>query len=95
MNKTELAAAVGQKMELTGTWGHKAVNAVLEAIETALRRGETVTIPGFGKFDLMESKARKGYNPRTKQPVDIPAKTSIKFRPAVNLKEAVNAPQNV
>ncbi len=95
MNKAELTATVAKKLVLSNAKAAAAVNAVLDTIDVTLCRGETVTIAGFGKFDLAKSPARKGHNPRTMKPLDIPAKTSIKFRPAVNLKEAVNAPQNV
>lgn len=71
MNKTELIAKVGK----TTT-----VDAVLAAIVDAVKNGETVAIPGFGTFSVVERAARKGINPATKQTIEIPAKKAVKFK---------------
>ncbi len=85
---------VARRLDLPAGKANELVNTVFATLEEAMRKGESVTITGFGKFDLVESKARTGHNPRTGQPVEIPAKTSIKFKPSKALKEMFNAPQN-
>lgn len=90
MNKTELAVKVAEFMGVNENNGACAVNAVLGAISEALAAGEEVNITGFGKFEPVKSEVRVGRNPQTGEPVDIPAKTVVKFRPGKSLKEQVN-----
>ena len=90
MNKTELAATVAEKLEISNTKAAGAVEAVLDAISSALAEGDSVNIAGFGKFEASQTKARTGRNPKTGEPVDIPAKTAVKFKPGKSLKETVN-----
>lgn len=59
-----------------------AVNAVLDTIKMALRRGDAVELRDFGKFTTRTSKARTGRNPRTGEEVAIPAKMAAKFKPS-------------
>lgn len=72
MNKTELIVKAGVKKEV--------VDAVLGAIVEAVKNGETVTIPGFGTWSVVERSARKGVNPLTKEVINIPAKKAVKFK---------------
>lgn len=90
MNKTDLSAAVAAALSVPNTQGAVAVNAVFDIISEALADGDSVNITGFGKFEAVQSKARTGRNPKTGEPVDIPAKNAIKFRPGKGLKEQVS-----
>ena len=80
MNKSELVSAVAQKSELSKVDAKKALDAVLESIGEELKNDGKVVLVGFGTFSVTERSARKGINPRTKEPIDIPAKKVVKFK---------------
>ena len=80
MNKSEWVSAVAQRAELTKVDAKKALDAVLEAIGEELKNDGKVVLVGFGTFSVSERGARKGINPRTKEPIDIPAKKVVKFK---------------
>ena len=80
MNKSELVSAVAQKSGLTKVDAKKALDGVLEAISEELKNDGRVVLVGFGTFSVTERSARKGINPRTKEPIDIPAKKVVKFK---------------
>lgn len=89
MNKTDLIDNV-----VTATGYQKkdiavAVDAVFEAITTALANGDKVSLKGFGNFEVRERSARKGRNPQTGEELDIPATKVPAFKPAKQLKDAV------
>lgn len=89
MNRNDLIVAVAEKSGLKNSEAAKAVAALLEVISGSLVKGEPVVIVDFGKFDRVETKARVGRNPKTGEPVDIPAKGTVKFRPGKKLKDLV------
>lgn len=89
MNKTELAAVVAAKTELSRKNAEKAVSAVLEAISEALAAGEKVQLIGFGTFEVREREARTTVNPRTHEPVAIPAGAVPAFKAGQTLKNKV------
>ena len=89
MNKTELAAAVAAKTELSKKDAEAAVNAVLASITDALAEGEKVALVGFGTFEVKTRAARTGLNPRTKTPVQIAATKIPAFKAGKALKDAV------
>ena len=80
MNKSELVSAVAQKSQLSKVDAKKALDAVLESIGEELKNDGKVVLVGFGTFSVTERSARKGINPRTKEPIDIPAKKVVKFK---------------
>lgn len=90
MNKQELIDAVAFASDLPKAVAKKAVEAVTAVIETAMTEGQSVTITGFGTFEVATRSARIGRNPATGAPVDIAESKSVKFRAGKNLKEAVN-----
>lgn len=65
------------------------VDGALEVIEDALRRGEKVTLTGFGTFEVRERSAREGVNPRTKEKIQIAATKTPGFSASTSLKETV------
>jgi DNA-binding protein HU-beta len=65
------------------------VDAALKAITDKVRAGQNVTLTGFGTFRRTERAARRGTNIRTRQPIQIPAQTSVRFTPGSELKAAV------
>ncbi|NMB25077.1 MAG: HU family DNA-binding protein [Firmicutes bacterium] len=89
MNKSELIAAVAEKSSLSKKAANEAVEAVLATISEALASGEKVTLVGFGTFEVRQRAARKGVNPSTGEPIDIPATQVPAFRAGKGLKDAV------
>ncbi len=90
MNKTELVDVVSKEADLTKADAARAVDAVIKAVTDALKRGEQVSILGFGTFLLRERAARTGRNPRTQETLQIPASKVPAFKPGKALKDAVN-----
>lgn len=68
----------------------KIVDFVFEEIRQAIVREEEVAISGFGKFVVVERKARRGVNPQTGDPIQIPASKTVKFKVTKSLKEDIN-----
>ncbi len=90
VNKNDLIAAVAEDAELSKAKAAEVVDAVFGAIEKTLKKKEEVRLVGFGTFATAEREASKGRNPRTGEEIDIPASTSIRFKPGKTLKDAVN-----
>ena len=90
MNKTEFIAAVSKKAGAEAKGAGAYVNAAIEVIEEAIKKGEKVQITGFGTFEQRARKARKGKNPRTGEAIKIKASKSVSFKPGQSLKKAVN-----
>ena len=88
MNKAELVEEVANETGLTKKTSGEAVDAVISAITDSLAREERVTLIGFGTFQVMERRARKGVNPQTGKTIQIPAKNVARFRPGKGLREA-------
>lgn len=89
MNKAELISSVAEQAELSKKDSEKAVNAVLEAIGAALRKGDKVQLVGFGTFEIRERAARKGRNPQTGEEISIAAAKVPVFKAGKSLREAV------
>ncbi|NLN16299.1 MAG: HU family DNA-binding protein [Firmicutes bacterium] len=89
MNKSDLVAMVAEKANLTKKVASQAVEATLASIGDALANGEKVTLVGFGTFEVRHRAARKGVNPATGEPIDIPACKVPAFKAGKALKEAV------
>ena len=90
MNKSELINAVAEKAALSKKDSEAAVTAALDAISAALADGEEVRLVGFGTFEVKRREARMGRNPKTKEPIDIPASTVPVFKAGKVLKEVVS-----
>ncbi|MFQ5836085.1 MAG: HU family DNA-binding protein [bacterium] len=89
MNKAELVEEVADQTGLTKKTSREAVDAITSAITDSLAREEKVTLVGFGTFQVMKRKARRGRNPQTGRELQIPAKKVPKFKAGRSLKEAV------
>jgi len=89
MNKGDLINEVA-KVVNTKKEAQAAVDCVLSSISSALKKGDTVSLVGFGGFKVMKRKARKGRNPQTGEEINIKASNVPKFTPGQALKEAVN-----
>ena len=89
MNKTELINAVAEKAGLSKKAAEAAVNATLSAITEGLKTEEKVQLVGFGSFEVKHRAERTGLNPRTKEPIEIPASAMPVFKAGKALKDAV------
>ena len=89
MNKGDLINEVSVVMN-SKKEAQTAVDAVFSTISSALKKGESVTLVGFGTFKVAERKARTGRNPQTGKEMKIEAKSVPKFVPGKALKDAVN-----
>ena len=89
MNKSELISAVAEKSALSKKDSEAAVSAVLDVIADALAQGDEVRLVGFGTFEVKKREARMGLNPKTKEPVPIPATKGPAFKPGKALKDVV------
>lgn len=94
MTKAELVEDVARAAELTKKDAERLVEIVFESIIDTLNQGEKIELRGFGSFRVRERGARRGRNPKTGDPVDIPAKRVPYFKPGKELKELINEDEN-
>jgi DNA-binding protein HU-beta len=90
VNKADMIEQIAQAAEVSKSAAERAVDALVAAIKTSLRKGEMVTLVGFGTFYAGTRKARTGRNPRTGAAVSISAAKVPKFRAGKALKDAIN-----
>jgi integration host factor subunit beta len=90
MTKAELVEDVAEAAELTKKDAERLVEIVFESIIETLNQGEKIELRGFGSFRVRERGARRGRNPKTGDPVSIPAKRVPYFKPGKELKELIN-----
>lgn len=86
MNKTELIAEVSKKTGMSKKDAEKAVNATMDAIAETMAAGDKVQLVGFGSFETKVREARMGRNPKTKEPIEIPAAKVPVFKAGKGLK---------
>lgn len=85
MNKAQLIDAIASKTTLSKKEAAGVLESITGTIKGSLKRGEKVSIPGFGTFGITDRKARTGRNPRTGQSIEIKARKVIKFKPSSKL----------
>jgi DNA-binding protein HU-beta len=90
MKKAELITEIADSAELTKTAAGAALDAFIDAITKALKKGDSVTLVGFGTFEVRKRKARTGRNPKTKEVIKIKASKAPAFKAGKALKDAVN-----
>ena len=90
MNKAELIDAVASSADLSKASATEAVDAVVETITASLRKGDSVTLVGFGTFEVRNRAARTGRNPQTGEEIQIKASKAPAFKAGKALKDAVN-----
>lgn len=90
MNKAELVDAVAEAANLSKVQSEDAVNAFIETVKKQLSKGKSVTLVGFGTFEVRRRQATTGRNPRTGDAIKIPAANQPKFKAGKAFKEAVN-----
>ncbi len=90
MTKADLIAAVAESADITKTEAENSIKAVLETVTECLKKGDKLSLVGFGTFSTAKRAARKGQNPQTGKKINIPASVSPKFKAGKALKDAVN-----
>jgi DNA-binding protein HU-beta len=90
VNKSELIDAIADSADLSKAAAGRALDAAVEAVKKALKKGDMVTLVGFGSFYIGKRAARTGRNPRTGATIKIKAAKVPKFRAGKALKDAVN-----
>ena len=85
MNKTDFIKTVADKAQLTQKDTKAVYEAMVEAIHEEMKKGERLSLVGFGSFYVSERAARKGINPQTGKSIQIKASKSIKFKPSTAL----------
>ncbi len=89
MNKAELIEKVAASLKTSKAEASKTVSAVFDTITKTLKKGQKITIAGFGTFSVVKQKARKGKNPRTGETIKIRARKAPKFKAGKALKDAI------
>jgi DNA-binding protein HU-beta len=89
MNKKQLIEQMVEHTDSPKGEAEKHLEAFTTAVSQALKAGEEVQLPGFGKFYVREQKAREGRNPQSGEKMNIPASKVPAFRPGKSLKESV------
>jgi len=90
VNKQDLVAKVASAADISKSKASDAVDAVIDSIKSSLKKGDDVRLVGFGTFSVAKRAATTGRNPRTGEPIKIPASKQPKFKAGKDLKEAVN-----
>ena len=90
MTKADLVEKVAHEAEMTKKDAEQLVEIIFDSIVGSLNKGEKIELRGFGSFRVRERDARKGRNPKTGEPVNIPAKRVAYFKPGKELKELIN-----
>ncbi|HAM53147.1 MAG TPA: DNA-binding protein HU [Nitrospiraceae bacterium] len=89
MTKADLVERIAKDVSLSKAEAGRALDSTIEAIVKAMKKGDKVTLVGFGTFSVRKRKARTGRNPRTGQAIKIPAHKAPKFTAGKALKEAL------
>jgi len=90
VNKSELIEAIAASADIPKAAATRALDAMVESATDSLKKGESVSLVGFGTFAIKERAARTGRNPQTGQPIEISAAKVPSFKAGKALKDAVN-----
>ncbi|MDD9818933.1 MAG: HU family DNA-binding protein [Gammaproteobacteria bacterium] len=90
MNKTQFIEAVADTSDLPKEAAGRAVDACIRVISKELKRGRSVTLTGFGTFEVRKRKARVGRNPKTGEKINIKASKTPAFRAGKGFKDHIN-----
>jgi len=93
MNKAELIKSIAEKSGLTQKDADAALDGFIETIKETLAKGDTVTLVGFGSFDVQERAARTGRNPSTGEEIQIAAAKAPRFKAGKAFKDAIPQPE--
>jgi integration host factor subunit beta len=91
MIKADLVNRIAREMDIPKQEAEEGVNLFFHSIKDAILRGEEIEIRGFGSFRFRKRTSRSGRNPRTGEPVKVPPKKVLYFKPSKLLKELINS----
>lgn len=89
MNKNEIINEVARKTGLSRREAEVGIQTMLDMIAKEIAKGGKVTLTGFGTFDVGKRKARSGVNPRTGEPIKIPASKMPRFKPSRIMRDKI------
>ncbi len=89
MNKAELIEAMGKKADISKAQAAEALDAFVDSVTSTLKKGDKVTLVGFGTFSISKRAARIGRNPQTGKEIKIAAKKVAKFKAGKELSTKV------
>ncbi len=89
MTKADLIEKIAAKAKISKKAANVALNTFVGSVTTALKKGDRVALVGFGTFSVTKRKARTARNPRTGEPIHVPARKAPKFKAGRDLKKAV------
>lgn len=90
MNKKQLVEYIAENADISKGDASKALDATLDAVSETLKKGDKVTLVGFGTFSVSKRAARTGRNPKTGDALEIPAKNIAKFKAGSKLADSIN-----
>jgi DNA-binding protein HU-beta len=90
MNKADLIDKIAGAADISKAQAGIAIDNMIEGVTASLKKGERVTLVGFGTFAISQRRARNGRNPQTGATIKIAARKVAKFTPGIELKKAVN-----
>lgn len=90
MNKSELIEAIAASADIPKAAAARALDAMVDTVTDSLKKGDSVSLVGFGTFAVKERAARTGRNPQTGQPIEISAAKVPSFKAGKALKDSVN-----
>ncbi|HSH57187.1 MAG TPA: HU family DNA-binding protein [Halomonas sp.] len=90
MNKSELIEAIAASADIPKASAARALDAMVDSVTESLKKGDTVSLVGFGTFHVKERAARTGRNPQTGEPIEIKAARVPGFKAGKALKDSVN-----
>ncbi len=90
MIKADLINKLAKDMDITKQEAEKGVNIFFNTLKEAIKNGEEIELRGFGSFRIRKRGSRSGRNPRTGEPVKVPSKKVIYFKPSKILKQSIN-----
>lgn len=91
MNKADLVSAIAESANISKVSAAQALDGIIEAVTNSLQKGEPVALIGFGTFSVKSRAERNGRNPKTGDPIKIPAAKVPNFKPGKMLKDAVKS----
>ena len=89
MNKADIIQVITKDVGITNKEANAAIDALVAAVKKALKKGDHVSLVGFGSWEVKKRAKRKGVNPQTGEKITIPARKVVKFNPGKDLKEKV------
>ena len=90
MKKADLVAHIAEYADINKKDAEAALNGFMDAVENSLKKNDNVQLVGFGTFAVSERKATTGRNPKTGEPIEIPARNAVRFKVGKKLNEAIN-----